>query len=276
VAQADYGIDAKYLIPDGLWAEMVRLLPVPKAKKKAGRPRANDRRMMTAILYVLRTGIQWEALPHSLSPHSTAHDRFQEWRAAGFFERLWQEGLYAYDEEVGIDWTWQAMDGVMTKAPLGGEQTGPNPTDRAKRGVKRSVLTDGHGVPLGIAVDGANRPDMKMVEATLESIPIEQPVPTPDSPQHLCLDAGYDYDAVRDTIEEWGYTAHIRSRTQEAQDKAHVPGYRARRWVVERTHSWMNRFRRLLIRWEKNTANYLALLHLACACIAFRAAGFFG
>jgi putative transposase len=270
-----YGIDAKYLIPDELWAEMVRLLPTPKAKKKAGRPRADDRRLMTAILYVLRTGIQWEALPHSLSPHSTAHDRFQEWRAAGVFERLWQEGLYAYDEEVGIEWEWQAMDGAMTKAPLGGPQTGPNPTDRAKRGVKRSLLTDGNGVPLGVAVEGANRPDMKMVEATLESIPIEQPVPTPDSPQNLCLDAGYDYDAVRDTIEEWGYTAHIRSRTQEAQDKAHIPGFRARRWVVERTHSWMNRFRRLLIRWEKKTANYLALIHLACAFIAFRAAGIF-
>ena len=229
--------------------------------------------MMTAIFYVLRTGIQWQALPRSLSPHSTAHDRFQEWQAAGVFERLWQEGLYAYDEEVGIEWAWQAMDGAMTKAPLGGQHTGPNPTDRAKRGVKRSVLTDGRGVPLGVAVDGANRPDMKMVEATLESIPIEQPVPTPDKPQNLCLDAGYDYEAVRDTIDEWGYTAHIRSRSQEAQDKAHVPGYRARRWVVERTHSWMNRFRRLLIRWEKKVDNYLALIHLACACIAFRAAG---
>jgi putative transposase len=275
VTVADYGIDAKYLIPDELWAEMVRLLPAPKAKKKLGRPRADDRRMMTAILYVLRTGIQWEALPHSLSPHSTAHDRFQEWRVTGVFERLWQEGLYAYDEEVGIDWTWQAMDGAMTKAPLGGEQTGPNPTDRAKRGVKRSVLTDGYGVPLGVAVDGANRPDMKMLEATLASIPIEQPVPTPDAPQNLCLDAGYDYDAVRDTIEEWGYTAHIRSRTQEVQDKAHVPEYRARRWVVERTHSWMNRFRRLLIRWEKKAMNYLAFIHLACAFIAFRAAGIY-
>ncbi len=255
---------------------MAGLLPMPKAKKKPGRPRAADRRLMTAIFYVLRTGIQWQALPRSLSAHSTAHDRFAEWQAAGVFERRWQEGLYAYDEEVGIEWAWQAMDGAMTKAPLGGQQTGPNPTDRAKGGVKRSVLTDGRGVPLAVAVAGANRPDMKMVEATLESMPIEQPVPTPDKPQNLCLDAGYDYQAVRDTIEAWGYTAHIRSRSQETQDKAQFPGYRARRWVVERTHSWMNRFRRLLIRWEKKVDNYLALLHLACAFIAFRAAGLFG
>ncbi len=86
---------------------------------------------MTAIFYVMRTGIQWTAIPHSLSPHSTAHDRFQEWEAAGVFERMWQEGLYAYDELVGIDWEWQAMDGAMTKAPLGGETLAPTqPTAR--------------------------------------------------------------------------------------------------------------------------------------------------
>jgi len=134
------------------------------------------------------------------------------------------------------------------------------------------MLTDGRGVPLGVAVAGANRPDMKMVEETLESIPIEQPAPTPEKPQNLCLDAGYDYEAVRQTINEWGYTAHIRPRNEEADLKAHVPGFRARRWVVERTHSWMNRFRCLLIRWEKKTENYLAFVHLACAFIAFRAA----
>ncbi len=184
---------------------------------------------------------------------------------------MWQEGLYAYDELVGIDWEWQAMDGAMTKAPLGGEDTGPNPTDRAKQGVKRSMLTDGRGVPLGVAVAGANRPDMKLVEETLESIPIEQPVPTEEDPQNLCLDAGYDYEDVRQTIEAWGYTAHIRPRHEEAAQKATIPGYRARRWVVERTHSWMNRFRRLLIRWEKKTENYLAFVHLDVSGIRTRA-----
>jgi putative transposase len=271
-----YGVDKKYQIPDVLWTEMIKLLPPPKAKKKPGRPRANDRQMMTAIFYLLRTGCQWGALPHSLGAHSTANDRFLEWQAAGVFERLWQAGLSAYDAEKGIEWEWQAMDGVMTKAPLGQEDTGPNPTDRAKDGVKRSLLTDGRGVPLGVAVAGANRPDMKMVEATLESIPIERPKPTPEQPQNLSLDAGYDYESVRETIAAWGYTAHIRSRHEEADQKVLVPGFRARRWVAERTHSWMNRFRRLLIRWEKATEHYLAFVHFACAWIAFRASGLFG
>jgi putative transposase len=138
------------------------------------------------------------------------------------------------------------------------------------------VLTDGHGIPLGVAVDGANRHDMKLVDATLEAILIKRPEPTVRWPQHLCLDKGYDYDAVRDTLEEWGYTAHIRRRGEETQAMRGIPGYRARRWVVERTHAWMNRFRRVLIRWEKKVANYLALLHFACAWISFRAAELFG
>ena len=138
------------------------------------------------------------------------------------------------------------------------------------------MLTDGHGLPLGIAVDGANRHDMKLVDATLEAIIIKRPEPTATQPQPLCLDKGYDYDAVRETLEAWSYTAHIRHRGEEAQAKRDLPGYRARRWVVERTHAWMNRFRRLLIRWEKKVENYLALLHFACAWITFRAAELFG
>jgi putative transposase len=137
-------------------------------------------------------------------------------------------------------------------------------------------LTDGHGIPLAVVVDGANRHDMKLVDATLEALMVKRPEPTARQPQHLCLDKGYDYEAVRDTLEAWSYTAHIRHRGEERQAKYEIPGYRARRWVVERTHSWMNRFRRLLIRWEKKGENYLALLHFACAWITFRAAELFG
>jgi putative transposase len=191
--------------------------------------------------------------------------------------------LFEYDELQGIQWTWQAMDGAMAKAPLGGEATGKNPTDRAKLGTKRSVLTDGEGVPLGVVVSGANTPDMKLVETTLESIPVERPTPTTADPQNLCLDKGYDYPQVRDLVDEYGYTAHIpvKKKRHEQAPKAKdpmkkIPGYRARRWVVERTHSWMNRFRRLLIRWEKKPKNYRGFLHFACAWITLRAAGVLG
>jgi putative transposase len=138
------------------------------------------------------------------------------------------------------------------------------------------LLTEGNGIPIGLAVEGANRHDMKLTEPTLEAMIVERPEPTEDNPQNLCLDKGYDYPQVRELVEAWGYTAHIRARGEEAKEKREIPGYRARRWVVERTHSWMNRFRRLLIRWEKKVENYLAMLHFACAWITFRAAGLFG
>lgn len=156
-----------------------------------------------------------------------------------------------------------------------GEKTGPNPTDRAKSGTKRSVLVEGHGVPIGLAVGGANVNDFKLARATLESIPIPRPRPSRRGPQNLCLDKGYDFDEVRALAEEFGFTAHIRSRGEEAQLIRRSAVYKARRWVVERTHSWMNRFRRILIRWEKKPENYLGLLHLTLACIAYQASGLF-
>lgn len=127
-----------------------------------------------------------------------------------------------------------------------------------------------------MAIDGANRHDCKMVKATIESIPIRRPKPTRKNRQGMCLDKGYDYDNVRDLVKEFGYTAHIRARGQEAQAIKRDAGFKARRWVVERTHSWMNRFRRVLTRWEKKAENYLALLHLVCAVITYRCSGLLG
>ena len=131
-------------------------------------------------------------------------------------------------------------------------------------------------MPIGLAIDGANRHDSKMVEATLESIPVRRPKPTPENPQGMCMDKGYDYDNVRDLVKEFGYTAHIKARGEEAQAIKRQAGFKARRWVVERTHSWMNRFRRILTRWEKKAENYLALLHLVCAVITYRCSGLLG
>jgi putative transposase len=171
----------------------------------------------------------------------------------------------------GSPWT-----GRSRKRRGAGKKTGPNPTDRGKSGVKRSLLTEGHGVPIGLEVEGANRHEMKLVRATVESLIVARPEPTTDQPQGVCLDAGYDDDEVYATLKEFGFTAHVRPRGEEAKAIKWEAGFNARRWVVERAHSWMNRFRRLLIRWDKKPKNYLAFLHFACALIAFRAAGLFG
>ena len=157
-----------------------------------------------------------------------------------------------------------------------GKKTGPNPTDRAKGGTKRSLLTEANGIPIGLAVDGANRHDCKMVLETIASIPIERPNPTRRSPQGACLDKAYDSNEVRELLYTFGFTAHIRSRGEEAKALKRSAGFKARRWVVERSHSWMNRFRRILVRWEKRADTYLAMLHLACGIITYRATGLLG
>jgi len=161
------------------------------------------------------------------------------------------------------------------KSPLGGEGTGANPTNRGKSCTKRSLLTDGKGIPISLAVEGANRHDIKLTEPTLKIMIVERPKPTKENPQHMCLDKGYDYPEIHALIKEWGYTTHIKARGEEIRKKRNIPLYRAIHWVVERTHSWINRFRRLLIRWEKKVEHYLAMLNFACEWITFRANGLF-
>ena len=128
--------DDHWRMPDWLWERIDPLLPArPAHPLGCHNPRVPDRDAMDAILLVLRTGMQWNALD-STGPcsSSSAHRRFQEWVAAGVFHEIWRQGLLRYDEVVGIDWEWLAADGAMTKAPLDDPKTGPNPTDRAKRG----------------------------------------------------------------------------------------------------------------------------------------------
>jgi transposase len=263
--------DDGWRLPDDLWVKMEPLLP-PRPKHKLGchNPCVPDRAAMDAIFFVLRTGCQWNALKETrICSSSSAHRRFQEWTKAGVFDAFWREGLLAYDAVNGIEWTWLALDGAMGKAPLGGAKTGRNPTDRGKRGVKRSMLTDGRGVPLAAVIDGANRNDHKLMRQTIEAIPVERPKPTPEQPQNLCLDKGYDYNEPRALAEEFSFTLHLRTRGEEIAAKREAQA-KARRWVVERTHSWLNRFRAILIRWSKKPANYLGLLHLACGIISWR------
>jgi len=113
-------VDEAWRVPDELWERIEPLLPKERPHPKGGRPWMPARQAMDAVFYVLRTGCQWKALPRSVGAGSTVHDRFQAWREAGLFRKLWRAGLIQFDANVGIDWEWQAMDGAMTKAPLGG------------------------------------------------------------------------------------------------------------------------------------------------------------
>ncbi len=108
-------------VRDEVWEKVEPLIPAAPSHAKGGRPRMDDRGAFEAIVYVLRTGLQWNALPRELGASSTVHDRFQEWRAKGLFKRLWQAGLEEYDELEGIEWEWQSVDGVMRHPPLSQE-----------------------------------------------------------------------------------------------------------------------------------------------------------
>jgi transposase len=138
-----------WVLSNEFWAKAERLIPPPRRdphksylrKPGGGRKRANDRLILSGIFYVLRTGCQWNAVPGQFGASSTIHRRFLEWADAGFFEALWRAGLAAYAEMGDIQWERQCIDGATTKAPLGGEATGPNPTDRGK---KRGQTASGH------------------------------------------------------------------------------------------------------------------------------------
>src|ERR687897_318746 len=231
-----------FQLSERFWSLARRLTPNPPKPHPfgGGRPRVPNRAVLAAIIFVLRTGCQWKALDATgLGSGSTAHRRFQEWVRAGLFFRLWRVAARRYDEVHGIDWRWLAVDGCLTKAPLSrSEGVGRNPTERGKQGVKRSLLVDGKGLPLAIV-------------------------------HHLCLDLGYDDAGSRHEATRRGYVVHIRGWREEVRKRT-SKRKRARRWVVERTHAWLNRCRRLLVRWERKVANHAAFLHLACALICQR------
>lgn len=152
-----------------------------------------------------------------------------------------------------------------------GDFVGPNPTDRAKAGVKRSLLVEADGGPLSVVVAGANVPDFKLLEATLEAIVVERPLPTEQAPyEHLCLDKGYDKEAAREVVEGHNYIPHIRRIGEEKKDVAGRKRYPARRWVVERTLGWLSKCRAILVRYEKKAANYLGLIKVACILLWYR------
>jgi putative transposase len=136
--------------------------------------------------------------------------------------------------------------------------------------VKRSLLVEAGGGPLGVAMAGANVHDTKLLAATLESIVVERPQPTAERPQHLCLDKGYDNPTGHETVAAFQYIPHIRRIGEEKLDPHGQKTYPARRWVVERTLAWLSKCRGLLVRYEKNAINFLGLLQLACALIWMR------
>ncbi len=163
------------------------------------------------------------------------------------------------------------MATAPTCARLRGEkEAGPNPTDRAKPGVKDHVLVDGRGVPLGVFVTAANVNDSRVLGQLLNNCAIVRPRPSSATPQHLCLDAAYDNAPAQRVVLLECYEGHIAPRGGRDENWPRHESGQARRWVVERTHAWHDRFRRLVVNWEKTLKSRTAFLWLASALIAYR------
>lgn len=155
------------------------------------------------------------------------------------------------------------------KPGSGGKKVGKNPTDRAKNGTKQSLVVEGNGGPLGAVIDGANVPDMKLLERTINAIVVERPDPT-QVEQNLCLDRGYDNPTGHRVTAQQGYVPHIRPIGDDRRDKRKPGRRKPRRWVVERTLAWLSKCRALLVRYDKHDVNYLGMIQLACALLWYR------
>jgi putative transposase len=271
-----------FKVPDELWERVNHLLPERGNFGRPGRPPADNRAVLNGIWYVMWTGCQWKAVHRDWFGvcSSVLHERFQTWREKGIFEAILKEMVRFYAQQQGIGWTWQSIDSKSCPAPLGGTQTGRNPTDRGKSGAKIHILVDQQGAPLALHITGANEHDKWSADDLIFSMVVERPDPQ-EVEQHLCADKGYDYDDVHEVIEQQQYTSHIkhrRRRNEPVQEECPIPGearYPARRWVVERTLAWLGKRRSLRVRWCKKVENWLAFVHFACAHILFSLA-FYG
>src|SRR5581483_60412 len=168
------------------------------------------RRILNGIIFRIRTGCQWNHIPTVYGDDATIHRTFQHWVEIRLFETIWLQLVAECDCLGLVQWEWQAADGCLGKARSGGDQIGPNPTDRAKNGTKKSLLVDGEGGPLAIVVAPANVNDHLLLAETIEAIVVERPRPTKRAPQHLCLDGGFNNEPTREVVAAYGYVAHIR------------------------------------------------------------------
>lgn len=263
-----------FKMPEELWEIVKDLLPTPAQRTGPGRPRADDRAALNGIWYVLWTGCQWKAVHKDWFGVSSSviHERFQTWREKGIFAALMRAMVQYYQTEREIGWRWQSIDSKACPAPLGGEETGKNPTDRGKQGSKIHLLVDERGAPLALHITGANQHDKWSADDLIVSIVVERPDPE-EVEQHLCADKGYDYADVHQVIAQERYVCHVkhrRRRNEPVVEECPIPGelrYPARRWVVERTLGWLCKRRSLRLRWCKKRDNWMALLQLACAHI---------
>jgi transposase len=249
-----------------LWEQFSALLPTrpvydPAHPLGCHRPRISDRVIFEKLIQVLRFGCSYEAIADCTCGATTIRQRRDEWIRAGIFARLKAIARDGYDRMVGLVLQDLAVDGCITKAPGGGECAGPSPVDRRKLGMKRSLLVDGTGIPLGRVLAPANRNDSPLLAPTLDKLRDLGPLPAQIT---VHLDAGYDSQKTRDELESRGMSGEIAHKGSKAPVQA------GQRWHVERTNAWHNGFNRLQRCHERSETVIDAFFDLADAIITIR------
>jgi len=261
----------KPLVTDELWERVQPLLPPPPQRRFRfpGRKPLDYRMILTGILFVLKTGIAWDDLPAELGCGcgKTCRHHLQTWHQAGVWRKLHALLLAELNGADEIDWSRALIDASFSKAPEGGEDTGPNPTDRRKSGSKHHVLTDAQGIPLNATVTAANVNEVTQVLNVLTEMPPVggKPGPKRERPDRLQGDRGYDSKPLRVVLRWLGITPVLAERNTE-----HGSGLGKFRWFVERTISWLHSFGRLRRRLDRLTELQEAFLRLGCALVCLR------
>jgi Transposase DDE domain len=227
------------------------------------RRRVPARVVFEHVIAALVHGSGYERIATPGCSDRTIRRRLADWADLGLGEELHAAALRAYDQVIGLELADVAVDGCHTKAPCGGERAGPSPVDRRKGGLKRSVASDGHGIPLGIAAAAGNRHDSPLLRPTLQAASQQLDGVLPAG--RAChLDAGYDSTVTRQLLDELGFDGQI------ARKGVPAPVQAGTRWVIERTHSWMNGYGKLRRCTERNAKIVDFYLYLAAALVTIR------
>ena len=252
-----------------VWVEFCALLGGERPEFDPAHPlgchrrRVRDRMVFEHVVAALVHGSGYERIASPGCSDRTIRRRLKAWAALGIGEQVHALALRAYDQMIGLELGDVAVDGCITKAPCGGERAGPSPVDRRKGGLKRSVATENYGIPLGIASAPANRHDSPLLAPTLQAAADQLDSKLPG--ERTChLDAGYDSQPTRQTLDEQGFTSQIARKGTPAPIQA------GRRWPVERTHSWMNGYGKLRRMTDRDATIVDFYLYLAAALVTIR------
>jgi len=255
------------MISDSVWNEIKDLLPTKKVA--VGRPEWDNRKTLEGIFFIIKTGIQWKFLPREFGKVSTVHGKFRKWINAGVFKGIMDKAKVVYALSLSEPITWFALDASHSKAPLAHNWSGKNPTDRGKRGVKRSLIVDIKGAPLGICTGPSNRHDITFFEKTFYDLNFGKT----EKARVMEADSAYDCKNAKEICRQDNFVLLTATNIRRDKNKKIRKTYF--RWLVERTFGWQSWFRGIKVCWTKTKESYLAFLQLVSAVQLFKLGGIF-